>query len=324
MYIANNQNGDQVFAHDAVKGHQYFCPVCNTPVILKTGSIKVSHFSHHHILLCNRYLYKRESILHLKLKHDLYLQMNKHYDVAMEYYLESIEQIPDVLIEKDLAVEIQLSRISPELILSRTEGYYKLGMRVMWLLDDKELKREEDFIVLNHFQVSTMAGNTIYTVNTETLSITALYIGYHAGLNRFNYTTRPVEISEILTFTNAAKWQDVYKLTKADMKRILKREKAQKSVQNPTLSYMYQLGLTPGTLPEFLYFTSLHERYILNSPLEWKLYIYYHLSRGIFKRDQFYHFIKVRVLADRPEKETIIQSLLLFYLKVFRISEDIT
>lgn len=323
MYIANNQNGDQVFAHDALKGHQYFCPVCSTPVILKTGSIKVSHFSHHHILLCNRYLYKRESILHLKLKHDLYLQLNRHYDVAMEYYLESIEQIPDVLIEKDLAVEIQLSRISPELILSRTEGYYKLGMRVMWLLDEKELKREGDFIVLNHFQVSTMASNTVYTVNTETLNITALFIGHHAGLNRFNYTKRPVKISEIVTFTSAAEWHDVYKLTIPDIKRILKREKAQKSVQNPTLSYMYQLGLTADTLPEFLYFTSLHERYILNSPLEWKLYIYYHLSRGVFNREQFYNFIKVRVLADRPGKETIVQSLLLFYLKVFRISEDI-
>lgn len=323
MYIANNADGEQVFAHDAVKGRQYFCPVCNTPVILKLGKVKIPHFSHHHILLCNRYLYKRESMLHLKLKHDLYLQLNRYYDVAMEYYLESIEQIPDVLIEKDLAVEIQLSRISPELILSRTEGYYKLDMRVMWLLDEKELKLEGSFINLNHFQLSTMSNNTIYTVDTETLNITAWSIGHHAGLNRFKYIKSHVTISDILTHSNAAEGQDVYKLTASDVKRIIKREKTQKTVQNPTLSYMYQLGLTAESLPEFLYFTSLEERYILNSPLEWKLYIYYHLSHGIFNRAQFYNFIKVRVLADKPDKEAIVQSLLLFYLKVFRISEDI-
>ncbi|MGO1923657.1 MAG: competence protein CoiA [Jeotgalicoccus sp.] len=323
MYIANDKHGTQILAHDAVKSERYFCPVCDTPVVLKAGSVKVPHFSHHHILQCTRYLYKKESLFHLKLKHDLYLQLNLYYDTAMEYYLENIEQIPDILVEHRLAIEIQLSRISPELILSRTRGYSKLGIKVIWLLDEKELKKEDGLMYLNHFQLSTMISGIIYTVNTDTLHLTAWHIGHTTGLNRFLFKKEQVELNELLTYENSDEWNETYTLSRSAVKRIIKREKAQKSVLNPTLTYMYQLSLTPDTLPKFLYISSFEERYIINSPIEWKLYIYYHLSLGIFDRDKFFHFIKLRSISDIPDKNTLVQTLLTFYLKVFRISKDI-
>lgn len=323
MFIANDEDGIQVLAHDAVKSAKYFCPVCSMPVVLKAGNIKVPHFSHHHILQCSRYLYKRESMLHLKLKHDLYLELNRHYNTAMEYYLESIEQIPDLLIEYDLALEIQLSRISPELILSRTEGYYKLGMRVIWLLDEKEIKTDGTYIHLNHFQLATMTGNAIYTVDTETLVITAWHIGHSGGLNRFTYQTERLVTAELLAYKPCPEWSETHLLSKSAVKRLIQREKAQKSVLNPTLTYMYQLAMASDDFPEFLYITSFEERYILNSPIEWKLYIYYHLSNGIFDRDQFTDFIRLRSISNIPDKKTVVRSLLVFYLKVFRISKDI-
>lgn len=323
MYIANDEHGVQVLAHNAVKSGRYFCPVCETPVVLKAGSIKVPHFSHRHILQCSRYLYKRESLLHLKLKHDLYLELNRFYDTAMEYYLDSIEQIPDLLIEHDLALEIQLSRISPELILSRTAGYYKLGMRVMWLLEEKEIKTEGSHVYLNHFQLSTMMNDTVYTVNPETLNVTAWHIGHTAGLNRFTYNKENLQLNGLLTYKSSVQWEETYRMTKSEVKRLIQREKAQKSVLNPTLTYMYQMEMTVDSFPDFLYITSFEERYILNSPIEWKLYIYYHLSNGIFNREQFTDFIKLRNVSNIPDKKSIVQSLLVFYLKVFRISKDI-
>lgn len=324
MFLANDENGLQVMALDAVKNGRYFCPVCETPVILKAGSVKVPHFSHHHILQCSRYLYKRESLLHLKLKHDLYLELNRHYDTSMEYYLDSIEQIPDILIERSLALEIQLSRISPELILSRTAGYSKLGIRVIWLLDEKEIKQEGRFIFLNHFQLSTMTGDIIYTLNTGMLNITAWHIGHTSGLNRFTFKKEQVDLDDLLTFQTKESWAETYRLSEAAVKNLIRREKSRKSVLNPTLTYMYQLGVTADTLPEFLYITSFEERYILNSPIEWKLYIYYHLTNSTFDLEQFADFIKLRTLSDIPDKNTIIKKLLIFYLKVFRISKDIT
>lgn len=324
MFLAHDEHGTQVLAHDAKKSGRYFCPVCDTPVVLKAGSVKVPHFSHHHILQCSRYLYKRESLLHLKLKHDLYLQLNPHYDTAMEFYLESIEQIPDILVEHCLALEIQLSRISPDLILSRTRGYSKLGIKVIWLLDEKELKQEDGLLYLNHFQLSTMISDIIYTVNTDTLHLAAWHIGHTAGLNRFLFKKERLELTQLLTYKSNEEWAETYTLSKSAMKRLINREKAQKSVLNPTLTYMYQLSLTPDTLPDFLYISSFEERYIINSPIEWKLYIYYHLSLGIFDRDKFFHFIKLRSISDIPNKNTLVQALLTFYLKVFRISKDIT
>ena len=259
MFLAHDEHGTQVLAHDAKKSGRYFCPVCDTPVVLKAGSVKVPHFSHHHILQCSRYLYKRESLLHLKLKHDLYLQLNPHYDTAMEFYLESIEQIPDILVERCLALEIQLSRISPDLILSRTRGYSKLGIKVIWLLDEKELKQEDGLLYLNHFQLSTMISDIIYTVNTDTLHLAAWHIGHTASLNRFLFKKERLELTQLLTYKSNEEWAETYTLSKSAMKRLINREKAQKSVLNPTLTYMYQLSLTPDTLPDFLIFPVLRK-----------------------------------------------------------------
>ena len=193
----------------------------------------------------------------------------------------------------------------------------------MGLLDERELKQEGQFLHLNHFQMSTMTNDAVYTIDSKTLEINAWHIGHTAGLNYFLYKKEKIEISEVIKPMWSPCWEDTFKLTKNMMKRIIRREKSQKSVQNKTLTYMYQLGLTQESLPEFLYITSLHEKYIINSPVEWKLYIYYHLSKGIFNRADFYDYIKVRTLPDAPEKNILIQSLLAFYLKVFRISKDI-
>ena len=35
MYIANDENGNQIFAQEAKKQQSYFCPVCDTPVVLR-------------------------------------------------------------------------------------------------------------------------------------------------------------------------------------------------------------------------------------------------------------------------------------------------
>ena len=324
MYIALNDEGQQILAHNARKNEKYFCPVCDTPVILKAGSVKVPHFSHHHILNCTRYLYKRESLLHLKLKHDLFLALNKHSSIAMEYYLSSIEQIPDLLINGDLALEIQLSKISADLLVSRTEGYYTLGIKVIWLLDQREIKHEGLALHLNHFQLAAVTDGTLYSIDIKTLEITAWSIGPPVGLNRFKYIKRVIPLTDLTKVQTAVSWGEHHRLSKETMKQLIRREKAEKSVQNKTLTYMYQLGLTVETLPEFLYFTCYEERFILNSPIEWKLYIYYHLSMGTFSRNNFYKFIRLRTLSDKPDKNTLIQALLTSYLKVFRKSKDMT
>lgn len=323
MFLAQDEFGSQVFAHQAVKNESYFCPVCEAPVRLKAGKVKVAHFSHQHILQCTRYLYKKESLMHLKLKHDIYTELNKIYPAAMEYYLREIEQIPDVLVNDQLAIEIQLSRISADLVAIRTKGYNKLGMKVIWLINDAELKKDECLLSLNHFQYATTIDHKLFTINTESLSVNIYHIGHHVGNNRFLYRCVQIQIKDLYGYSKSVDWPSDYKLSQNMVKNILYREKSAKSVLNPTLTYLYQLDIHHQRIPNRFIMTCLDERDILNSPLEWKLYIHYHLNRGTFNLQIFMDFIKLRTNGNILEKHIIVKNLVRYYLKVFRDSEDI-
>ena len=39
MFFALNEKGIRIDAHEAIKGQNYFCPICNNRVVLKKGSI---------------------------------------------------------------------------------------------------------------------------------------------------------------------------------------------------------------------------------------------------------------------------------------------
>lgn len=321
MFLAKDETGQQVLAVDGQKGVNYFCSVCDSPVILKYGKIKVPHFSHQHIEHCTRYLYKRESLRHLQLKHDLYKELNNYFNIAMEYYLVDIDQIPDLLINHHTALEIQLSRISPDILSSRSRGYYKLGMDVIWLLEDKEIKKEGGLLKLNHFQISAITKGGLYTINEADSLIKRYDIRHHLGFNRFTYRFEEVPYPQILKARQSTVDLGYFKMTRDQMKSLVEKERGQKSVLNPTLSYMYQLNLQVKDLPKFLYFVSPLEKYILNSPLEWKLYIYYHTSHNRFALNDFRRLIKLRVMSDLPDRDFLIDQLLHFYINIFRFSE---
>ena len=55
----------------------------------------------------------------------------------MEYPIPELKQIADILINKRLALEVQCSPISCELLRERSNGYRSLGIQVLWLLGEK-------------------------------------------------------------------------------------------------------------------------------------------------------------------------------------------
>ena len=55
----------------------------------------------------------------------------------MEYPIPELKQIADIFINKQLALEVQCSPISCELLRERSNGYRSLGIQVLWLLGEK-------------------------------------------------------------------------------------------------------------------------------------------------------------------------------------------
>ena len=316
MFIAIDETGHQITAHEARKSRKYFCPVCDAPVTFKAGNIKLPHFSHHRIIDCTRYLYKKESIRHLEAKHDLYLQLNGRARVSMEYYLPEIEQIPDLLVDGKLAVEIQLSKISQDLIVERSNGYRKLGIDVVWILDEAELKTVNGFLFPTHFQISTMYKNSIFSCDMDSKRLFRRVLFHHHGCGKWRFSKVEIEAASLLRASEV----DIplkAELSNEEMLQMVQREKAQKSVLNPTLSFIYQLSLDERCLPGHLCWTVEPERWILNPPLEWKLFICHGLATDSFDWHRFERFIRMRKVQGAPPKQTILQALLKSYYLLY-------
>jgi competence protein CoiA len=129
--------GEIVTAYFASKAHGPFnCPDCGDPVILKTRRGRTSHFAHENPIACK--FAEGESELHRRCKMEIFEALQKAPGVskaALERPLGLVR--PDVSAEINgvpVAIEVQISSLSPETIQRRTIEYARLGIYVLWLL----------------------------------------------------------------------------------------------------------------------------------------------------------------------------------------------
>ncbi|CAD2073236.1 competence protein CoiA [Phocicoccus pinnipedialis] len=320
MFIAIDEVGNEIEAIYATRSKKYYCPVCQSEVIVKRGDFKIAHFSHQNINMCERYLYRRESPLHLKLKNDLYVMLKPHYDVRLEYYLHEIEQIPDCLVEYSVALEIQLSKISPSLILERTNGYKKLGIDVRWIHDDSTIVTKADTIFLNHFQISTMNEFHLFTVNSDTQTFFAYRVKGNVGGMRWLYEKEMISHHDLVRPINDI--DEFIQMETDFISNEIKRARMMRSVRNKTLTYLYLLQVSADELPVFFRYLTPFERYIQESPLEWKLYLYYHIKNKSFNYHAFLDYITIRKINTNLTSRDIANGLLYDFKSLLRISNE--
>ncbi|TDL80633.1 competence protein CoiA [Peribacillus frigoritolerans] len=123
----------------------FYCPVCENPLDLKIGSIKVPHFAHQKNKACTIET-EPESEYHLNGKLQLYkwLQGQSVLSAKLEQYLPSISQRPDVFFKnrkRYTAIEYQCSVIPAALFSKRTSRYKQAGIETMWILGAKKTAR---------------------------------------------------------------------------------------------------------------------------------------------------------------------------------------
>lgn len=316
MFLALDENKQPVSIDEAKRGGSYFCPVCDSKVTFKAGTVRIPHFSHYRIEQCIRYLYKSESIQHLQTKHDLYLHIKTSRDVDMEIYLSEIEQIPDLLMDKT-AIEIQLSTISIELLLTRTEGYKTLGMNVVWLLDEHALNPEQP----TQFQLSTMKSHHLFTYDIDAKSVYRYRMIYFDGF-RWYYTREMVDATA-LDQPPTQQYYKFYKISETTTKKLVQKARKKGSVRDVTLGSLYQLEWQLEDIPEWMMTITPSERWILNSPLEWKLFVYYAIKNQSFDLVDFMDFISLRSLYDVPSKQEIARALMQEYY-MLNTSQNVT
>ena len=148
MFIARDEKGSLVNAlEDKLVKQSYTCPACGALVRLRKGKNLRTHFAHVSLNQCDFY-YENESLEHLENKVALFNWAMKNDRAELECPIPQLKQIADILINKQLAIEVQCSPISCELLRGRSGGYRSLGIQVLWLLGEKLWLKER----LTHFQ----------------------------------------------------------------------------------------------------------------------------------------------------------------------------
>ncbi|PTJ89318.1 competence protein CoiA, partial [Mammaliicoccus sciuri] len=109
MLMGLNQHNQLIYAQHAKTNEIYSCPDCLSELVIKKGKHTVAHFAHKVDSYCLRNSYKKESLDHISSKHHIYACLNGKVNIDMEYYISEIEQIPDIMINKNIVVEFQYS-----------------------------------------------------------------------------------------------------------------------------------------------------------------------------------------------------------------------
>lgn len=137
MLSALDEKGRLVSLLDEIFEKQTFtCPACHSPVRLRHGQIMRPHFAHVSLKNCDFYS-ENESDEHLQLKAALYQALSQSENVTVEAVLPELHQVADVLVNDNLALEVQCSRLSEKRLRERTTSYHKAGFNVLWLLGEK-------------------------------------------------------------------------------------------------------------------------------------------------------------------------------------------
>ena len=136
----------QVAAFDEERGTEsYQCPECKSDVVLKKCRLKVDHFAHKPPVTCAYGV--GESEIHRRNKLEIYQALESRAEVTklqLERGLETVR--PDISFKfgkSHLAFEVQLSSLTVEKIIQRTEEYAKKKITLLWLAQwsDRLLKR---------------------------------------------------------------------------------------------------------------------------------------------------------------------------------------
>lgn len=135
MFLACDMQGEIVHADNAKKGAQYKCWACNGRVVLKRGSIKISHFAHESNCECNGWTYRPMTQWHRDMQQ--YFSLT---EVPMEDENTGERHIADAVAggKEKIVFEFQHSSISADEVQRRTNFYLNLGYRVVWIYDASE------------------------------------------------------------------------------------------------------------------------------------------------------------------------------------------
>ena len=196
MLSALDEKGRLVSLLDEISEKQTFtCPACHSPVRLRHGQIMRPHFAHVSLKNCDFYS-ENESDEHLQLKAALYQALSQSENVTVEAVLPELHQVADVLVNDNLALEVQCSRLSEKRLRERTTSYHKAGFNVLWLLGEKLWLGERLTPLQRHFlYFSQNMGFHLWELDAKQRLVRLHYLIYEDWHGKVHYVTKSCSLS---------------------------------------------------------------------------------------------------------------------------------
>ncbi|MEB6611934.1 competence protein CoiA [Staphylococcus pasteuri] len=272
MLEALNHNNEHILAKNAIKNVDYYCPHCHSKLILKKGIKVMPHFAHES--QSQRWCAKGESELHYHAKYQLATMLKRlGYTVRIEPFYKLINQLPDIVVNDKIALELQFSMISLSKIRLRSDGLNSIGLHPIWIVKDIKYDKSKMMLSLSDFQASTIDCETkrLLTWNEQDKSPIVYSDIQHIGGKTFK--ARRQTLINYLDKANKLSHSSntIYKLSNQKILKYIQRCRWKNSVLEPTLSAMYQLQLFEDKVAYKVGFIVPHQIYIKTHPIEWQL-----------------------------------------------------
>ncbi len=205
----------KVYAKDIDKSYGPFeCSVCRGETVLRKGTVKTHHFAHKPPVLCE--YGKGESEAHRNCKQSIFEALKVAPGVTEceleKHFGRVVSDVFFVLGDRKVAIEVQISNLTINRIIERTEAYSDLGIYVLWmsLFDNRLNKVPYAPKLWEKWLHATYFGRVYYWL--EELSVIPIHFSEHllwieeteygGGYNRKSKRYRTQEFGSTLNILN--------------------------------------------------------------------------------------------------------------------------
>ncbi|WP_165209322.1 competence protein CoiA [Streptococcus tangpeifui] len=199
MLVAKDNDGHLVSLLEGqieVGKAPFTCPGCGALVRLKKGKIRRPYFAHLSLKNC-QFFWENEGQEHLGLKSELYRSLKPVCQVRIEVVLPDLQQVADLLVEDNLALEVQCSTLSRERLKERTHAYRSYGFQVRWLLGKKLwLRKSLTALQKDFLYFSANIGFHLWELDLAKRCLRLKYLIYEDWHGHVHYLIKECPFSE--------------------------------------------------------------------------------------------------------------------------------
>lgn len=229
MYAALNQDKQLTNAIESNFDDKYYCVRCERPVILIKNDNN-AFFRHENVSHND----ENERDIHKKGKELIIdsLKILGYKDIESEYYLKTIKQRPDILIDHKTVIEYQCAKINVNKLSDRVASYHALKIPNIWILGGEYLSNQIYRVHLKFVSYRKSWGFYLIMLDSMQEQINLFYeIKLFGPFNKIKYKRKTFlieNIHDLLNFEAEFSIDESVKINSYQLEKIrkLKNKKA--------------------------------------------------------------------------------------------------